>query len=91
MHADSIFSFFFFAKLIKLMQFFRNKREDIAPSKVQPILSTEGPWINEIDSTITSNEGQEDLIISTLEQDLQSSLVTVTETITQTVTEYCSK
>ena len=43
------------------------------------------------DSTITSNEGQEDLIFSTLEQDLQSSLVTVTETITQTVTEYCSK
>ena len=83
--------FFSFCKIKNWCNFFRNKREDIAPSKVQPILSTEGPWINEIDSTITSNEGQEDLIFSTLEQDLQSSLVTVTETITQTVTEYCSK
>ena len=73
-----------------MIQFCRNKREDIAPSKVQPILSTEGPWINEIDSTFTSNESPED-IFSSVEQDLQSSLVTVTETITQTVTEYCSK
>ena len=85
--------FFSFCKIKNWCNFFRNKREDIAPSKVQPILSTEGPWINEIDSTISSNESQdqEDLIFSTLEQDLQSSLVTVTETITQTVTEYCSK
>ena len=74
----------------------RHRREDINPSKVQPILSTQAPDWNDLDSTFDDkNEASIHEVNALLDLfssvELQSSLVTVTETITQTVTENCSK
>lgn len=69
----------------------RNKREDISPSKVQPILSTMGPWLNELDSTLEKSQENNIFNLFSSVEDLQSSIVTVTETVTKTVTDYCSK
>ena len=71
----------------------RNKREasDIDPSKVQPILSTEAPDFNHLESSSSTDEIiiSDDMLLSSLE--LQSSKEPVTVTVTQTVTESCSK